>query len=169
MEIINLFIFIIFTYILKFFNWYQLVFYFLIFCISLQSFINENPNIVNDFVEVTDNYKMRIYKYSEENKILNYSIIVLNKMNDLFVKGRDIVVYFIGRNFINTFAPKEIATLMLDENIHQLMNPAFDSSNKNVMHHKVESIPKETLHIESNQKKVFNNDVEMFNFLENLK
>ena len=37
------------------------------------------------------------------------------------------------------------------------------------MHHKVESIPNESQSIESNQKKVFNDDVEMFNFLDNLK
>lgn len=158
MEIINLIIFLGFTYTLRFFNMYQIIFYFSLLSISLQICLNENPRFIYDIIESTKKIKVDFIEYSRGNILLNSSIDFLSKTNDLYVKGRDIIVNFLGRNFISTFAPKEIATLMLDENIHQMMNPVLINKPD-------EKQP--ILHIKKKEK-VFEDDSEMYKFLDSL-
>lgn len=158
MEIINLIIFLGFTYTLRFFNMYQIIFYFSLLSILLQLCLNKNPRFIYDIIESTKKIKVDFIEYSRGNILLNSSIDFLSKTNDLYVKGRDIIVNFLGRNFISTFAPKEIATLMLDENIHQMMNPVLINKPD-------EKQP--ILHIKKKEK-VFEDDSEMYKFLDSL-
>jgi hypothetical protein len=158
MEIINLFIFLGFTYTLRFFNMYQIIFYFSLLSISLQLCLNENPQFISHVIESTEKIKFDFIEYSRSNFLLNSIIEILSKTNDLYVKGRDIIVNFLGRNFISTFAPKDIATIMLDENIHQMMNP--------VLINKPDK-KQQILHVKKKEK-VFDDDNEMYKFLDSL-
>tara|TARA_B100000900_G_C20414681_1_gene648366 strand:- start:54 stop:401 length:348 start_codon:yes stop_codon:yes gene_type:complete len=112
---------------------------------------------------------MQFYEQSTKYPLTKFVVHTFIKANDLYIKGRDVVVYFIGRNFVNTFLPKEIATLMLDENMHSLINPRFQNNTNGYEngYPKVEELV--DVQSEKSTKKVFDNESEMFNFLENLK
>lgn len=169
MELFNLFIFLGFSYFIRLFNFYHIIFYFLILSISLQVTINENPKLIDNFIELKNKYKIQLYENSSKHIFTKFIVDTFIKANDLYINGRDVVVYFIGRNFVNTFLPKEIATLMLDENMHSLMNPRFKNNVQgyNNGYSKVEELIDNQS--EESTKKVFNNESDMFNFLENLK
>lgn len=162
MELLKLFLFLGFSYIIRLFNFYHIIFYFLVFSVSIQITINEKPKLIEYSIEQATKYKTELLeKYSKYNSIQQIQTIY-TKSNELYIKGRDTIVYFIGRNLVTTFLPKEVATLMLDENIHKFVNPMLNNNQKN------ELILKNNENNENSQK-VFNNDSDMFNFLQNLK
>ena len=157
MELLNLFIFLGFTNLIRLFNYYQIVFYLLVFSISLQITVNENQKLLGYSIEQTKKYKTELLEKYSKYKSFQQVQIIYTKSNELYIKGRDTIVYFIGRNFVKTFLPKEIATLMLDENMHKLVKPMLNNNQQ-----------KELIYNDKKEK-VFNSDSDMFDFLQNLK
>jgi|SaaInlV_150m_DNA_5_1039734.scaffolds.fasta_scaffold14293_1 hypothetical protein len=157
MELLNLFIFLGFTYLIRLFNYYQIIFYLLVFSISLQITVNENQKFIEYSIEQTKKYKTELLEKYSKYKLIQQVEFIYTKTNELYIKGRDTIVYFIGRNLVTTFLPKEIATLMLDENMHKLVKPMLNNNQQ-----------KELIYNDKKEK-VFNSDSDMFDFLQNLK
>ena len=179
MEIIKLFVFILASYIMKFFNIYQLIIYFFLLSISLQYLLINKPDLLDSLVynsnkifnqienkiHLTDQTSQKPYEYSKLflqcfDSIKKYMVII----NSYYVKGRDTIVYFIGRNIMVVFLPKEYSTFIMDENIHNLI-----FANNTITQHEFNNSNPKLINNTVKHEKVFKDEVEMHKFLDDLK
>ena len=170
MEIVNLFIIILISFIVSFLKSYQVIFLFLLVCIfthylreywnepilvNVRSFCN-NPFGINSKISVSDGLYFKIP--------VEYFWKILNELNNSFISGRNILFVKSSKNLMETFAPKEISMMAP-------MIPLGMPNNTIPYNNKMQYIQTSNdIDLNKQKKKnVFVNDNDMLKFLENLK
>ena len=152
MEILNMLFLYFLSYYLKNLYFYQIIIIYLIFCFIMSRII-----WINYIYDVLIHFENQ-FKEGSVTKPLYNSI---KYVNEIYVKNRDKIIYYLGKFISIIFVPKGIVNLLF-----MGLAPKTDKQKKNkpVVKEQIDSISEEPL-----KTSIFKSDREMYQFLENLK